>query len=123
MCTAGRIKHHLAQQIGRRVTTVLFVGYQAAGTLGRQILEGRKEVRIHGQMLRVRAQVEQIQGFSAHADRSTLMRWASHLKAPPRKVFLTHGEPEAAAALLGLVRGKLGFDTTIPDYGQSFDLA
>jgi metallo-beta-lactamase family protein len=89
MCTAGRIKFHLRQNIGRPESTILFVGYQARGTLGRRILEGQPEVRIHGRPYRVKARVEQIQGFSGHADRSALMRWLGYFQTPPERLFLT----------------------------------
>jgi metallo-beta-lactamase family protein len=95
MCTAGRIKHHLAHNINRPDCTVLFTGYQGRGTLGRQILEGSREVRIHGREWAVRAKIEEIHGFSGHADRAALLRWLGGFKSPPRRLFLTHGEQEA----------------------------
>ena len=97
MCTAGRIKHHLAHHIGNPACTILFVGYQAQGTLGRQILDGNPEVRIHGINRLVRARVRQIQGISGHADRAGLLKWLSHFQKPPRQLFITHGEQQAAA--------------------------
>jgi metallo-beta-lactamase family protein len=123
MCTAGRIKHHLAHNIGRPECTVLFVGYQAAGTLGRQILDGNKEVRIHGRLLPVRAAIEQIQGISGHADGPMLLRWLSHFEKPPSQVFLTHGEREASLALAEQIRGHDGWTVTVPEYRQSVELA
>ena len=96
MCTAGRIKHHLRQNLPRANSTILFVGYQAQGTLGRQIVDGKPEVRIHGVSYPVRARVEQIYGFSGHADRTGLLHWADGFQQPPRRVFLTHGEEDAA---------------------------
>jgi metallo-beta-lactamase family protein len=119
MCTGGRIKHHLANNIGRSACTVLFVGYQAAGTLGRLILDGVTPLRILGQSYPVRARVEQIAGFSAHADRNELLHWLSQLgPAPPRRVFVTHGEPETARSFAGLVREKKGCPADVPEYGD-----
>ena len=92
MCTGGRIKHHLVTNISRPESTVLFVGYQAEGTLGRQILDGAPSVRILGQQYPVRARIAQLHGLSAHADRDELLRWFNALKTPPRHVFITHGE-------------------------------
>ena len=99
MCTAGRIKHHLAQTIGRAECTILFVGYQSRGTLGRQILSGNREVRIHGAWLWVRARIAEINGFSGHADHNALLSWAGAFHSPPKKAFITHGEEEASLAL------------------------
>ncbi len=116
MCTAGRIKHHLAKNIDRSESTVLFVGYQAVGTLGRLIVDGEEEVRILGQYLPVRARVVQISGFSAHADRDELMKWLSKLQKPPRHLFITHGEIEAANAFADYVREKKGWNLSVPTY-------
>jgi metallo-beta-lactamase family protein len=122
MCTAGRIKHHLRQNIGRPESTIVFVGYQVRGTLGRQILDGNPEVRIHGRHWRVRARIEQIHGFSGHADRGALLRWLSAFKKPPRRLFLTHGEEEAALSLADRVRGQLGWEVEVPEYQQEVAL-
>lgn len=116
MCTAGRIKHHLLRNIGRPECAVVFVGFQARDTLGREILEGRPEVRILGQMVKVKARIAEVYGMSAHADQPALMRWLGSLKAPPQRVFLTHGEPDAAEALAGEIRRNLGFDVEVPEY-------
>ena len=116
MCTGGRIKHHLVTNISRPESTIVFVGYQAVGTLGRQIVDGAKEVRILGQYYPVRARVVQLNGFSAHADRNQLLKWLSSLQRPPRCVFVTHGEPSAAQHFALLVRDKTGCDTVVPKY-------
>jgi len=121
MCTGGRIKHHLRHNIERSETTILFVGYQAAGTLGRQILEGEPEVRIHGQNFRVRAQVRQIQGLSAHADRRQLLYWFRHFDKPPDQLILTHGEEQKALALADRVRAELDWKVTVPEYLDSVE--
>jgi len=116
MCTGGRIKYHLANNISREENTILFVGYQAVGTLGRHIVNGAKEVRILGQYYPVRARIAQIHGFSAHADRDELVRWLSSLRKPPRRVFITHGELNASQHLASLVRKSSGWETIIPSY-------
>jgi metallo-beta-lactamase family protein len=122
MCNAGRIKHHLRQNIGRRESTILFVGYQGEGTLGRQILSGQEDVRIHGELRRVKARIAQIYGFSGHADRSALLRWIGALKAPPKRVFLTHGEEAVAVALAETLRQQFGFSVRVPEYGEVAEL-
>jgi metallo-beta-lactamase family protein len=122
MCTGGRIKHHLANHISQPENTVLFVGYQAAGTLGRYILDGAKTVRIHGKQHTVRAKIEQIHGFSAHADRNEIIRWLSKLSACPKRIFITHGEEEAAASFQRFLKEKTDFESTIPAYGESLNL-
>ena len=123
MCTAGRIKHHLAQCIGRAECTVLFVGYQARGTLGRQILDGNREVRIHGRWLLVRAKIIQISGFSGHADHNALMSWAGGFTAAPKEAFITHGEEEASLALAEELRTTKGWNVVVPEYRQEVELA
>jgi metallo-beta-lactamase family protein len=123
MCNGGRIKHHLEANLPRPESTVLFVGYQAIGTLGRQILDGKPEVRLFGKMVRVRAKIENIPGFSAHADRDELTRWLSGMQRPPRRVFVTHGEPEAAAAFAAHVAAHFGWATSVPGYLETAELA
>ena len=122
MCTGGRVKHHLVNNISRPECTVLFVGYQAEGTLGRQILDGARSVRIHGQQRPVHARIVQIQGFSAHADRDELLKWLSNLSAHPRHVFITHGEFKAAEQFSDFLREKTGFETSVPSYGTKVRL-
>jgi len=117
MCTGGRIKHHLVNNISREESTILFVGYQAAGTLGRQIVDGAKRVRMLGQYYPVRAQITQLNGFSAHADRDGLVRWLSSLRKPPRRVFITHGELDASQHLAGLIKSR-GWETLVPSYQE-----
>jgi metallo-beta-lactamase family protein len=116
MCTGGRVKHHLVNNISREESTILFVGYQAVGTLGRQIIDGAKEVRILGQYYQVRARIMQLSGFSAHADRGELVRWLSGLHKVPRRIFITHGELNASQCLASLVRNSDGWETVIPSY-------
>ena len=118
MCTAGRIKHHLAQYIDKPECTILFVGYQAAGTLGRQILDGNREVRLHGRYRLIRARVEHVVGFSGHADRAQLLQWLGHFTTPPEQLFVTHGEVESALALAQQVRDQLHWTVTVPEFQQ-----
>lgn len=122
MITGGRIKHHLIRNITRRESTLLFVGYQAVGTLGRLILDGKQKVRIHGQHYPVRMKIEQILGFSAHADKSDLIRWLDHFRHPPRRVFLTHGEEKSILSLSRYLRSKRGWEVTAPEYQEEFQL-
>ena len=123
MCTGGRIKQHLIRNISRPDSTILFVGFQAKETLGRQILEGSPAVRILGQTWPVRARVEKILGFSAHADRNGLFRWLDAFEAPPRRLFLTHGEKEVPLALAEELRRDRGWDVSVPEYLEEFELA
>ena len=122
MCTGGRIKHHLKNNISRPESTILFVGYQAVGTLGRVILDGTDPVRIFGEEHALRARIERISGFSAHADRDELIRWLSRLNKAPRRVFITHGEPAAAHDFAKTIEEKTGWYCTVPDYLQEFKL-
>ncbi len=122
MCTAGRVKHHLAQYIDHPDCTILFVGYQGTGTLGRQILDGRRDVRLLGRMRRVKAQVGRIEGFSGHADRTMLLGWLRHFAAPPQQVFITHGEEEAALALAQRIRDEFHWNATVPEYQQIVEI-
>ncbi len=122
MCTGGRVKHHLRQNIGRPESTVLFTGYQADHTLGRCIARGDPEVRIHGRTHTVRARVQEIQGLSAHAGRSGLVGWLEGFESPPRRLFLTHGEEMPAESLASHVRDRLGWDVEIPEYTSTVDL-
>jgi metallo-beta-lactamase family protein len=122
MCNAGRIKHHLRNNIGRQEATILFVGHQGEGTLGRLILDGKKQVRIHGQEYPVRAEIAQIYGFSGHADHDGLWRWISHFERRPRQVFLTHGEEEVALGLAAEIQARLGYSVEVPQYQSTVEL-
>jgi metallo-beta-lactamase family protein len=116
MCTGGRIKHHLVNNITNPKNTIMFVGYQAEGTLGRLLLDGRKQVRIHGQKRSVKARITRINGFSAHADRNELFSWLTKLKRPPRKVFVVHGETKSAHAFAEYIKEKTGWQVEVPAY-------
>jgi metallo-beta-lactamase family protein len=122
MIAGGRIKHHLVREITRPESTLLFVGYQGVGTLGRQILEGDSPVRILGQSYSVRIKIENIDGLSAHAGMSDLHRWLNNFKAPPKHVFLTHGEEGSILSLENYLNSKGGWEVTAPTYLEEFDL-
>lgn len=123
MMTGGRVLHHALRILPDERATILFVGYQAAGTTGRRILDGQKEVKVLGQYVPVRCKIERIGGFSAHADWREVLRWLEGMPAPPRKTFLTHGEPEAANAMASHIRERFGWETQVPQYGDRFELA
>jgi metallo-beta-lactamase family protein len=116
MVTGGRIKHHIANNISRPESTILFVGYQAEGTLGRLLLEGAQEVRLYGEKHKVRAHVEKIEGFSSHADQEGLLHWLSDIRVPPHCVFITHGEEKAATNFARNLSEKTGWKTQAPRY-------
>jgi metallo-beta-lactamase family protein len=122
MITGGRIKHHLVREITRPESTLLFVGYQAVGTLGRQILDGVSPVRILGQSYPVRMKVEKIDGFSAHAGMNDLQRWLNNFKSPPKHVFLTHGEEESILSLENYLHSKGGWEVSAPAYMEEYSL-
>jgi len=116
MCTGGRVKYHLVSNISRRESTILFVGYQAIGTLGRLIVDGAKKVRILGRHYPVRARIAQIHGFSSHADRDELLRWLSGLIIAPKHLFVVHGEANVAEQFGEFLREKTGWKVSVPEY-------
>jgi len=116
MCTGGRIKYHLINNIDRPESTILFVGYQAIGTLGRQIVDGAKKVRILGRHYPVKANIVQLNGFSAHADRDQLLGWLSGIEKPPRQVFVVHGEEDSAQEFAKTLVNKTGWNVSVPQY-------
>lgn len=118
MATGGRVLHHLKTYAPDARNTILFAGFQVAGTRGAHIVNGEKKIKIHGEMIPVRAQVEIIHNASAHADFEEMLDWLSHFQSAPRKVFITHGEPESAAALKNKIEEKLGWHCTVPHYKQ-----
>jgi metallo-beta-lactamase family protein len=122
MCTGGRIKHHLRHNLRDPKSTILFVGFQAKETLGREILDGAQEVRVHGQIHRVRARVERLFGLSAHGDRQDLVRWLGHFRRPPERLFLTHGEAAASESLADRVRQTLHWNVSVPVYRECVEL-
>jgi metallo-beta-lactamase family protein len=116
MATGGRVLHHLRARLPDPRTTVLLVGYQAAGTRGRVLEEGARTVRIFGKDVPVRARVETIPRLSAHADADGLLRWLRTARRPPRRLFVVHGEPAPAAALAARVSRELGWKVSVPAY-------
>ncbi len=122
MATGGRILHHLRLRLPDPRTTVLFVGYQAAGTRGRRLVEGEPEVKIHGQMVPVRAHVGQISGLSAHADVGELLIWLSRREREPATVCLVHGEPGVQEAFAETLHAEYGWNPLIPDLGDVIEV-
>jgi metallo-beta-lactamase family protein len=118
MCEGGRIRHHLRRRLSDPRTTILFIGYQAVGTLGRALAEGAPNVRILGDDIVVRARIVKLDGFSAHADQPALTGWVSALPRPPRQFFLVHGEAAAYAALADRIKSGLGWHCRIARYGE-----
>nr|HPJ72793.1 MBL fold metallo-hydrolase [bacterium] len=121
MCTGGRIKHHLQHNISRAESTILFVGYQAVGTLGRYILGRPESVRIFGASHPVQARIEQISGFSAHAGRDDLLRWMDGFGNTPRRVFVVHSERESSQAFASALRERMKAEVAAPEYGETFE--
>lgn len=123
MMTGGRILHHLARRLPDPKNLVCLVGYQAAGTRGRKMLEGARHVRIHGYDVERRAEMLVVHGMSGHADRDELLRWVESAPAPPETIFVTHGEPEASSSLAALLVERTGATVHVPEHGQSFELS
>ena len=123
MCEAGRIRHHLKHNLWRSNCTVLFVGYQAAGTLGRSLLEGAKTVKLFNEEVAVQARIASMPGKSGHADQKELLHWLSEFRQKPRRVFVNHGEDSVTELFAGLVREKLGIHASAPYSGAVFNLA
>ncbi len=122
MCDAGRIKHHLKHNLWREECTILFVGYQSVGTLGRTILEGASEVKLFGETVDVRARIMAFQGLSGHADKNGLIEWLKGFQEKPRKVFIVHGEDTVCTSFAECLKYEHGYDTYAPFSGTQFDL-
>ena len=123
MMTGGRVLHHALRMVPDPEATIVFVGFQAAGTTGRRILDGEPEVKIMKQWLPVRCRVAKIGGFSAHADWKEVLRWLEGMQtAVPSRTFPTHGEPEAANAMAGHIKERFGWNVHVPQYGERFEL-
>jgi len=123
MMTGGRVLHHALRVLPDANATIVFVGYQAAGTLGRRVADGEKEVKVLGQWIPVRCQSIKIGGFSAHADWQEVIRWLQDLAAPPRRVFVTHGEVGSAEAMAQHIRERFNWPVDVPEHGQQFELS
>lgn len=122
MLTGGRVLHHAMRILPDERATIIFVGYQAAGTTGRRILNGEREVKIMKQWIPVNCHVERVSGFSAHADWKAVLRWLSGLPNTPKMVFTTHGEPDAAEAMAGHIRDEFGWNVVVPQFEQTIEL-
>ncbi len=122
MATGGRVIHHLERCLPDHRNTILFVGFQAAGTRGQAIQSGAKSVKMHGRSVSVRARVETIEGLSAHADYGEILAWLARFAKPPGKTFLVHGEPKASEALCERIVQQLHWNATVPTYLQKVTL-
>ena len=123
MCEVGRIKHHLKHNIWNPLNTILFVGYQAPGTLGRRIIDGEKNIKIFGEDIAVNAQIEYIEGYSGHADQNQLINFVKGFQKRPKHIFLVHGEEQSQLDLKQrLLQEMDGFDVTIPEFGEEYEL-
>jgi len=118
MAEGGRVLHHLKAALPHDRNTVLFAGYQGAGTRGRRLVDGEKSVKIHGEWVPVAARIERIDSMSAHADADEILRWLHGFAAPPRRTFIVHGEPDAQAALGERIDRELRWTHTAPEYGE-----
>ena len=123
MCEAGRIRHHLKHNLWRKESTVLFVGYQVANTIGRKLLDGASSVRLFGEDIAVHANVTNLDGISGHADREMLINWLGHMTHTPQMVFVNHGDDQVCDSFAALLGEKLGLSAVAPYSGDGYDLA
>lgn len=122
MCEVGRIKHHLKHNLWNPKSTILFVGYQAPGTLGSKLVNGEKKVKIFGEEIAVNARIEYIEGYSGHADQEWLLNFIYSFIQKPKQIFLVHGEPESQEVLKEKILETTGIPVTIPDFGETYEL-
>jgi metallo-beta-lactamase family protein len=122
MATGGRVLHHLKQMAPDPASHIVFAGFQAPGTRGAHIVGGAPEVKIHGDWHPVRAQVTQLEGFSAHADSEELIHWLSRLRRPPRQTWVVHGEANASDALRHRIKDELGWEVRVPEHLETVEL-
>jgi len=122
MMTGGRVLHHAMRVLPNENATLVFVGYQAAGTTGRRIQDGEREVKIMKEWIPVRCHLERVEGFSAHADWKAVIRWLEGLRTTPKMVFTTHGEPDAAEAMAQHIRDRFNWNVVVPQYGETIEL-
>lgn len=122
MCEAGRIRHHLKHNLWRPDSTILFVGFQVEGTLGNNLLNGAKTVKLFGEEIDVRAKIVNLPGISGHADKDHLTEWISHFKNPPQRVFVVHGEESTAVSFAEHIKDELGLNALAPFSGDVYDL-
>ena len=122
MCTAGRIRHHLKHNLWKANNSIVFVGYQAEGTLGRKLLDGVNNVKILGEEIKVEAEIHDLEGFSGHADQTILMKWLNNFKNKPKKIFVVHGEKESSNEFAKMIKTELGVDVIVPNLGDGFKI-
>jgi metallo-beta-lactamase family protein len=122
MCEVGRIKHHLKHNLWNPKSTILFVGYQAPGTLGYNIVNGAKKVKIFGEEIAVNARIEYIEGYSGHADQEWLMNFIYSFIDKPKHIFLVHGEPESQEILAQKIETEAEIGVTIPEFGETYEI-
>jgi metallo-beta-lactamase family protein len=122
MAEGGRVLHHLKAALPNAQNTVLFAGYQGAGTRGRRLVDGEKSVKIHGEWIPVAAAIERIDSMSAHADSTEIMRWLGGFRTPPKETFIVHGEPAPQDALAARIRSELGWSAKAPEHGERVEL-
>jgi metallo-beta-lactamase family protein len=118
MATGGRVVHHLAGMLPDPKHTVILSGFQAVGTRGRDLLEGAQQLKMHGQYVRVRAEVVKLPGFSAHADADELVQWLARAARPPHTCFVVHGEEQSSETLAGRIREELDWTVAVPRPGE-----
>jgi metallo-beta-lactamase family protein len=122
MATGGRVLHYLRATLPDPRNTILFVGYQAGGTRGRQLVDGARQVKMHGRLIDVHARIEKIDSMSAHADAGEIVRWLQGFTEAPKTTFLVHGEPTAQQALASRIKAELGWQTQIPAHEQTVEI-
>lgn len=122
MATGGRVLHHLEHYAPDPRNTILFVGFQAGGTRGASMVSGAESVKIHGAYVPIRASVEDLHTLSAHADADEILAWLGHFKRPPKRTFITHGEPDASDALRRRIAEQLGWECAVPEFREEVSL-
>jgi metallo-beta-lactamase family protein len=122
MATGGRVLHYLRATLPNPKNTILFAGFQAAGTRGRSLVDGASQVKMHGRLIDVHARIEKIDSMSAHADAGEIVRWLRGFTTPPPITYLVHGEPAAQVVLAARINTELGWKTHIPAHGETVDL-
>ena len=122
MCTGGRVRHHLKHNLWQGRNSVVFVGYQAEGTLGRKILDGIKKTKILGEDIVIEAEIHDLEGFSGHADQKVLLNWVERFEKKPKKVFVVHGEEESSKVFANLIKKEFNIEVITPNIGDVFQI-
>ena len=122
MCEAGRIRHHLKHNLWRKDSTVLFVGYQSQGTVGRKLIDGAASVKLFGETIAVHARIANLAGISGHADQEIMLNWLKAMETPPKKIYVNHGEDSVTDFFADTIEKQLGVPATAPYSGDEFDL-